>query len=298
MAKVSCSACEDLRQNAPSLIVNGLGTTECTRLKNNTGVSGNSTDCADLEDMNDCFVGNMEAEVDAYDICDWKDFMKKFIPNVWTVLKGVICAICGLWTHLNDLADMLENICKLQEATLQHPVYQYGTNPNAGTERRGGTLNIKGGSTILAARPHSELSDTIWQAQNVGIRYGKLNVESCLTGNCVRHEWIAPDILGYKFNQAPAYDDILWYCSESVAKNTFGITDAQWNAKVANPVGWLSDFTAGNAIFGVAIGVWNGRFEMRMRGVIGASYSDLDGRIINPPADQAERLYRFSCSSN
>lgn len=99
MANTNCSACDELRQIDPNLIVNGFGDTECASLQNNTGLSPSSgnDDCEDLNNLNDCLVGNMATEVDAYDVCDWKTFIKKFIPNVWTTLKGIICAICGLW---------------------------------------------------------------------------------------------------------------------------------------------------------------------------------------------------------
>lgn len=102
MARVSCKSCEDLRVNAPNFVVNGLGDTELTSLQNNTGLNPSNTrnDCTDLNDMDDCLIGNMASEVDAYEVCDWKSFMKSFIPNVWTVNKGIIAAICGLWTKV------------------------------------------------------------------------------------------------------------------------------------------------------------------------------------------------------
>ena len=103
MANINCDACDAIREESPSLIVNGLGDTECASLQNNTGLnpSSGNDDCEDLNNLNDCLVGNMAAEIDSYDVCDWKTFMKKFIPNVWTTLKGIICAICGLWTRVN-----------------------------------------------------------------------------------------------------------------------------------------------------------------------------------------------------
>jgi len=116
MANVNCEACESIRQTDPSLIVNGLTETECASLQNNTGLnpSAGHTDCEDLNNLNDCLVGNMATEVDAYDVCDWKPFMKKFIPNVWTTLKAMICAICGIWTRLSaiptDIADQFARI--------------------------------------------------------------------------------------------------------------------------------------------------------------------------------------------
>lgn len=97
MRDLQCSSCEDLRTNAPNFVINGLGEDECTNLSNNRGLAGNSDDCTDLHNMNDCLIGFMEDEVEAYETCDWKKFMKEFIPNVWTVFTGIICAICGLW---------------------------------------------------------------------------------------------------------------------------------------------------------------------------------------------------------
>lgn len=112
MANISCSSCEDIRQTDPNLIVNGFTDTECASLKNDTGLvpSSGHNDCTDLNNLNDCLVGNMETEVDAYDVCDWKTFMKKFIPNVWTTIKAVICAICGLWTNIHNILSMIEKL--------------------------------------------------------------------------------------------------------------------------------------------------------------------------------------------
>ena len=113
MAKINCSACEDLRQTDPNLIVNGFGDDECTSLMNDTGLvaSSGNDDCTDLNNLNDCLVGNMEAEADMYEVCDWKTFMKQFIPNVWTTLKGIICAICGIWKNIHNINEQLATIC-------------------------------------------------------------------------------------------------------------------------------------------------------------------------------------------
>lgn len=105
MANYNCDSCESIRQTDPNLIVNGLGDTECASLSNNTGLnpSSGNNDFTDLSNLNDCLVGNQATEVEAYDVCDWKTFMKQFIPNVWTTLKGIICAIGGLWTNVTKL---------------------------------------------------------------------------------------------------------------------------------------------------------------------------------------------------
>lgn len=113
MANKSCQSCADLQNDAPGLIVNGMTTTERTSLANNTGLSpGNANnDCTDLNNMNDCLIGNLESEVDAYDVCDWKEYTKNFVDNTWTVFAGVIAAICGLWTKT---ANILSRLSKLE----------------------------------------------------------------------------------------------------------------------------------------------------------------------------------------
>lgn len=104
--KKSCEACRNLQEYAPEFVLNGVTETVEASLKSNTGFSPSSghDDCQDLNDANDCLVGNMEDEVDAYEVCEWKPFMIDFIHNLWTVLKSIISAICGLWvrTERND----------------------------------------------------------------------------------------------------------------------------------------------------------------------------------------------------
>lgn len=300
MAINNCSACSDLREDAPGLIVNGLTSTMVTSLKNNTGLvpaSGND-DCEDLNNMADCLVGNMATEVDAYEVCDWKDFMKNFIPNAWTVFKGIIAAVCGLWTTLTDLVSTVQDICKLQEANLQHPVSAFGTRPNGASSYQGGSIGQKNGVPILTPLAQSEMTTGAWPNQNVGIRYGTLKVTSCTTGKCTRFEWLAPDILGYRFNSSvtPAYGDVLWSCSKSVAQTKFGITDEQWAIREANPITWTTDFAVlGTALVAIRMAVVNGYLQIQYGGCIGANNSSLPNMTIQPPADQAERLYKFSC---
>lgn len=115
MADYNCSACDELRADAPNLIVNGITNTECTSLKNNTGLSPSSgnDNCEDLDNLNDCLVGNMSAELESFDVCEWKPFMRKFVPNVWTVLKALICSECGIWPRLEALCRSIDNLLAL-----------------------------------------------------------------------------------------------------------------------------------------------------------------------------------------
>lgn len=112
MAEVNCEACEAIRSEVPELI-NGFTDDMCSSLQNDTGLKTSSghDDCTDLENLNDCLVGNMETEIDDYDSCTWKDFMKLFIGNVWTVLKAIICAICGIWTNIHNLWATIRSLC-------------------------------------------------------------------------------------------------------------------------------------------------------------------------------------------
>lgn len=112
MLNVNCEACEDIKQTDPSLIVNGWSDSECASMKNDTGLVASSghNDCQDLTDMNDCLIGNEDAELEKYDTCDWKKFMHRFIPNLWTLQSAIICAICGIWTNIHALWEEIRKI--------------------------------------------------------------------------------------------------------------------------------------------------------------------------------------------
>lgn len=107
MANVDCGACNDLRDYAPDFVQNGVTNTICTSLKNNTGLNPSlkttHTNCDDLDDANDCLVGMMDEQLEAYDVCDWKAFMHKFIPNLHAVIKAEICSMCGEWASIEKL---------------------------------------------------------------------------------------------------------------------------------------------------------------------------------------------------
>lgn len=102
-AKKNCSACSELQESSPEFVLNGVTDNVYNALINDDGfnTASDNNDCTDLNYANDCLVGNMEDEVDAYEVCDWKDFIPDFIHNLWTVNKAVIAAICGLWTKVH-----------------------------------------------------------------------------------------------------------------------------------------------------------------------------------------------------
>lgn len=114
MANKNCTACNELKDYAPNFATNGVTDAECNSLKNDTGLNPEltkkHTDCDDLNDANDCLVGNMEDELEYYDACDWKDYMKGLVPNIYNLFKAIICAICGLWTNVHKLWNEIEKL--------------------------------------------------------------------------------------------------------------------------------------------------------------------------------------------
>lgn len=106
----NCDACSDLQENSADFVQNGVTDAVCNSLKNNTGfnTSSENDNCTDLNNANDCLIGNMEDEIDSYDMCDWKEYMRNFVHNLWNVLKAMICSMCGLWTNVE------KHECELQ----------------------------------------------------------------------------------------------------------------------------------------------------------------------------------------
>lgn len=114
MTNYNCESCEELREVDPNLFVNGLGDDECTSLANDTGLvsSDDHNDDTDLNLMNDCLVGNMQKEIEAESVCNWKPFVKALTGNLWTMFKGIICALKGAWTNIHNIwteIDYIEN---------------------------------------------------------------------------------------------------------------------------------------------------------------------------------------------
>lgn len=148
-----CSACEQLRQDAPNFVVNGMGDTEVASLKNNTGLnpSSGNDDCEDLNNMNDCLVKNMETEIDSYNVCSWKDYMKALVGNLWTMFKGVISAICGLWTKVD------KHECELDHM-YDGATFEIGEEPSDGSYVVAGKgvsfYEVSGGETPSASDIH------------------------------------------------------------------------------------------------------------------------------------------------
>lgn len=109
MAETNCQACITIRENVPELVTEGFTSDMETSLRNDTGLKASvgNNDCEDLTNLNDCLIGNMETELEKYDVCDWKEFMAQYASNDWTNNKAMIEAICGLWTQIHAIWDCL-----------------------------------------------------------------------------------------------------------------------------------------------------------------------------------------------
>ena len=240
MAELNCAACEDLRQDAPNFVVNGIGDTEVASLKNNTGLnpSSGNDDCTDLNNMNDCLIGNMETEVDAYDVCDWKTFMKQFIPNVWSTFKGVISAICGIWERIISIEATQTDLCALIDHIISPAVLPYGILPLAETStaiaRRCGTATNK----VIQMPDDGNLNPYTKARQNIGIAYASMVVSGCSGGRQEMLEWIAPSHYYYKLASGAQTGDILWKISKSEAQSVIGISDYLWTVFTQSSWTW------------------------------------------------------------
>lgn len=109
MSERSCTACQELREAAPEFVTNGVTEKVCESLADDKGFDADNghDDSTDLHLANDCLIGRMEDELRAYGICDWKEFMERYIPNEYEANKGIICALGGLWNTLHSLIEAL-----------------------------------------------------------------------------------------------------------------------------------------------------------------------------------------------
>lgn len=240
MSKIDCGACTDLRENAPEFVQNGVTDTICASLKNNTGLNPSlsplHTDCEDLEDANDCLVRRMANDIDAYDVCEWKDFMQKFIPNLGEYLKAVNCSDCGQWTKIENLEDRLYDLCQIVNNVLNNNMVPYGILPGlqwqAYPERMGGEIMTKDGTPLVV----NEEEDTDHNWNGVGVYYLRKTLYNC-DGVRKTYEWIQPYFRDFYYNTNAAYNDIIWRASISQLR-TWGMSDSLINTLRTWPQWW------------------------------------------------------------
>lgn len=258
MAKdIDCSACEELRENAPNFVQNGITDTECNSLKNDTGFNPNlttlHTDCEDLDTANDCLIGMMDGEIEKYEPCDWQEYMHKFIPNLYQLLKAFVCTICGIWTnihnlwsHVTDLEDAQVDICDLLQNTIAPPLRAYGVHPlkTSGTDVGHATNKVRFHADDGTLNPYTKSS------QGIGISYAKLETTDCKTGRCMVYEWIQPKIYMTYIKEDTTVGDVLWYCEKSEFQNATGMTDFLWRTFTESSWTWNDAMINNGANYG------------------------------------------------
>lgn len=110
MSSRSCQACNDLREYAPDFALNGVTEEVADSLMDNEGLgrAEDHSDCGDLLDANDCLIANMKDVLASYDVCEWKDFMGEFIPNLYETMKAMIYSQCGQWSNIECLLKKMD----------------------------------------------------------------------------------------------------------------------------------------------------------------------------------------------
>lgn len=243
MSNIDCGACNDLREYAPHFVQNGITSTECNSLKNDTGLNPSlttlHTDCDDLNDVNDCLVGRMDGELEAYETCDWKKFMHKFIPNLYETIKGIICTLCGAWAKLHDHDDQLDDLCVKIDNALSPSTIVYGYLPYTEHPVRNiGTLGEKNGQPLIIVPSREEASQYFYYNTGIGIGYVKKQLSNCTDGACRMYEWVVAHIYDTHISQNAEDGDILWYASKSDVQSVLGFSDYLWNAFTISSWTW------------------------------------------------------------
>ena len=255
---VDCSACTDLKEFAPDFVQNGVTNTVCNSLKNDTGLNPTLTtlhnDCDDLDTANDCLIGMMDKEIEAYDVCDWKEFMHKFIPNIHQLTKAEICAICGLWTTAHDLEQKTDALCALIGNQVSPPLIDYAVLPlYAG--QSGGVVTGTATNKVVFDPDDGSLNPYTKHSQGVGIEYCSLKTTSCVDGRCVYYEWIQPKWYLASVKEGTNYGDVLWYCSKSEFQQKSGMTDHLWTVFTESYWTWYDAMIGNGTSRGKGVGL-------------------------------------------
>lgn len=230
MSDYNCESCSELKTDSSEFVLNGVTDNVATSLKNDTGfsTSNSNDDCTDLNYANDCLIGRLDDELEAYDTCQWKEYMHKFIPNLYELLKAMIAAICGLWTNVhnlwtnvNTLFDRVNAMCSLISSAVQPQLGCYGI--RWGTQKIAkecGTLDIMSGSTAWIEGYSDQVSS--W----FGLGFQKISSEDC-SGKKSTYTLYNVKGLNVKFNGTPTKQTSLWHIDKTTALS-FGFPEALW----------------------------------------------------------------------
>lgn len=262
MSAIDCSACTDLKTYAPEFSINGVTDNVAASLKNNTGFNPALTvlheNCEDLNDANDCLIGRMGDEIKAYDNCDWKEFMGKFIPNLYEMLKADIMSQCGTITRIENLCDAVQGLYQALRGVPRPSEYIFLTPSD--------TFRQKVKSTHATDDAYPSLV------------MGKANVTMCDTSGAIQGFYFtvsgknsAAGWQGFQVVEALSVGDVLGYLdmSQVVPKYFTESVFRVWaNGAVIHPWATLNADTVPTLLISLQD---DGRAELRIRGFVGSS---------------------------
>lgn len=147
MSRLACDACDNLRENAADFVNAGVTSAICDSLHDNTGLNPNLSPLhqneEDLHDANDCLIGTMDEQVEMYQACDWKEYMHKFVRNLYETLKAIICWLGGVQDRQNDICATVDALVDIGiedvediSGTLESVIHDEGTRPGGGASLR------------------------------------------------------------------------------------------------------------------------------------------------------------------
>lgn len=235
MSNIDCQACSELRDYAPNFVQNGVTGEIALSLSKNTGLNPNLTvlheNCEDLTDVNDCLVGRMGQEVEAYESCDWKDYMKKLVPNLYELNKAMIAGDCGQWDRLAELCE------KLEMYNNPSPT-RYGLMPHLGAARGGiGTIATKNGQPLIVISPES--ADPVNAGEiGIGIRYATMEFTKCDNVTREMCEWLVPATYLSRLSPNVEEGDIVWYATKAEVQSVCSFSDFLWNLFTIDSFTW------------------------------------------------------------
>lgn len=235
MSNRNCDACSNLLTDNAEFATNGTTATVQESLKENTGFNPNltvlHTDCEDLNDANDCLIGNMIDEVDAYDVCDLRTYIKKFTSNLYELLKAIIAAICGLWEKVEELLNRSDNACAAIDELVATMV--------------GGMANIKADTTS---------SKFTWNGGEPHFDWAIRQYKGC--DNTSKHifNWgFGLGAAGCKLNSSLSLGEVIATWNDATIKNKIG--DDAYNAIKDTPgFSAMSFWVANSTLVGCILG--------------------------------------------
>lgn len=101
---------EQLKNGDDNFCFNGIGDKECESLGKNTGIhpteKHKNNDCDDLKAVNDLGIGELHNQLLFMNMCNpanIKCWLFSLLSWIYNINKAIICAICGLWSKIQEL---------------------------------------------------------------------------------------------------------------------------------------------------------------------------------------------------